>query len=82
VLVREELPEKERAEPAGRTSGQVKLCRYVGALTTVGLVAGGSLLATSVVLFVLGPKEKARPSTATACGGGPGTARIACHWTF
>jgi hypothetical protein len=53
-----------------------------GTLTTVGFVAGGSLLATSVVLFILGRNEKTHPSTATACGGGPGTAGIACHWTF
>jgi hypothetical protein len=49
-------------------------------LSTVGLVAGGALAITSVVLFTTSSQR--RPVTSLACGQGPGTLGIRCALQF
>jgi hypothetical protein len=49
-------------------------------LSTVGLIAGGALAVTSVVLFTTSSRH--HPATSLACGQGPGTLGIRCALHF
>jgi len=53
-------------------------------LSLVGYIAGGALVATSLVLFLTAPSSAPRPMTAglRGCGMGPGAVGMACEFGF